>query len=80
MASFDPRVIEDDLSGLGKWFGVRNVECYSDQVTMLIDREYLDDDDKLEEVVEWFAYDFLPEYGLRLEDAYAHGDLTIFFG
>ena len=71
--------IIEDLEIRGAWFGANNVTIHNDQMSMFVDDDFLENDQTLYEVVEWFEKEFLPSHGLRLEDVFYHGDFTVFF-
>lgn len=73
--------IERDLEVEGAWFGARNIHNYSEegQIQMFISDRYVNSDALFQDVVDFFEYEFLPDRGLKLEDVFMHGDLTIFY-
>ena len=73
--------IESDLEVEGAWFGARNIHNYLEegQIQMFISDRYVNSDALFQDVVDFFEYEFLPDRGLKLEDVFMHGDLTIFY-
>ncbi len=74
-------IFEGDLQVEGSWFGARNIHDYPEegQIQMLISDRYVNSDALFQDVVDFFEYEFLPDRGLKLEDVFMHGNLTIFY-